>query len=378
MSIPASVIPRSDTSLVGRWWWTVDRWLLMAILVIVAFGALMTLAASPSVAERIGLDGFHFARRHAIMLIPALALMFIISLMDVRTVRRLAVLGFFLSLVAMAAVLVIGSEIKGAKRWIDLGVISLQPSEFLKPTFAVFTAWMFSLWRTERDFPGHHLATAFFALALLLLLAQPDIGQAFVLTAIFGAQYFLAGLPLAIVVALILLGIAGMVGAYFTFDHVASRIDRFLDPQSGDSYQVDRSLEAFANGGLLGTGPGEGVVKNRIPDVHADFVFAVAGEELGALVCLVVVALFAFVVLRGMARLMAERDLFVLIAGTGLFLQFGLQTLVNLGSTLRMLPTKGMTLPFVSYGGSSLLAVALTMGIALALTRKRQGTGGTA
>jgi len=377
MSAIPSLIPRSDSSLVGRWWWTVDRWLLMAILLLVSFGALMTLAASPAVAERIGLDGFHFARRHAIMLVPALLLMFAVSLMETRDVRRLAVLGFFCSLVAMAAVLVVGAEIKGARRWIDLGVISLQPSEFLKPTFAVFAAWMFTLWRTERDFPGHHLATAAFALALLLLLAQPDIGQAIVLTVIFGAQYFLAGLPMAIVVALILLGIAGMVAAYFAFDHVASRIDRFLDPQSGDSYQVDRSLEAFANGGLLGTGPGEGVVKDRIPDAHADFVFAVAGEELGAIACLMVVALFAFIVLRGMARLMAERDLFVLIAGTGLFLQFGIQTLVNLGSTLRLLPTKGMTLPFVSYGGSSLLAIALTMGIALALTRKRFGQGGT-
>lgn len=370
-----TAVPRSDTSLVGQWWWTVDRWLLLAVVIVVSFGALMTLSASPSVAERIGLDGFHFARRHMVMLVPAMIMMFLISLLDVQTIRRLALFGFLGALLLMGAVLLIGAEIKGARRWIDLGVLSLQPSEFLKPTFAVFTAWMFTLWRTEKDFPGHHIALAAFGLSLGLLLAQPDIGQAAILTAIFGGQYFLAGLPMAIVIGMVILGIAGMIGAYFAFDHVASRIDRFLDPTSGDSYQVDRSLEAFANGGLLGTGPGEGAIKNRIPDVHADFIFAVAGEELGAIACLIVVALFAFIVLRGMARLMGERDLFVLIAGTGLFLQFGLQALINMGSTLRLLPTKGMTLPFVSYGGSSLLAVALTMGMALALTRRRIGTG---
>ena len=196
------------------------------------------------------------------------------------------------------------------------------------------------------------------------------------ISAIFFGQFFLAGLPMALVVGMGALGVLGLIGAYFTFSHVASRIDRFLDPASGDSYQVDRAMEAFARGGLWGRGPGEGTVKSTIPDSHADFIFAVAGEEFGLIACLLVVSLFAFVVLRGLARMTQESNLFVLLAGAGLLIQFGLQALINMGSTLHLIPTKGMTLPFVSYGGSSLLALALGMGMLLALTRRRYGGSG--
>src|SRR3546814_573654 len=196
-----------------------------------------------------------------------------------------------------------------------------------------------------------------------MLLAQPDLGMAVIVTAVWGIQFFLAGLPMILVVGLAALGAAGLVGSYFLFSHVASRIDRFLDPSSGDSYQIDRSLEAFMNGGLWGTGPGEGTVKLYLPDAHADFIFAVAGEEFGLFWCLVLVALFAFIVLRGFFRLNDDGNLFVVLAGAGLLVQFGLPDLINMGSTLHLIPTKGMTLPFVSYGGSSLIALGIGMGM---------------
>lgn len=370
-----SALSRNDTSLFGRWWWTIDRWSLAAIGLIIGFGALMILAASPPVAERIGLDQFYFVRRHFAMLPVAIALLIGVSLMQPRTVRRLALIGLAGTIVLLIAVLLAGPEIKGARRWINLAGFSLQPSEFAKPFFAVIAGWLFAEWRRAEGFPGHIVAGALYLLVVGLLLLQPDLGQAVVLSAIFFGQFFLAGMPIAWVVGAGLFGVFGLIGAYFAFDHVASRIDRFLDPASGDSYQVNRSMEAFMNGGLLGRGPGEGTVKAFIPDAHADFVFAVAGEELGLIACLLVLLLFAFVVLRGFARVLSEQNLFVVLAASGLLAQFGIQAIINMGSTLHMIPTKGMTLPFVSYGGSSLLALAIGMGMALSLTRRRVGGG---
>jgi cell division protein FtsW len=204
---------------------------------------------------------------------------------------------------------------------------------------------------------------------------QPDLGMAFVVSAVWFTQFCMAGLSLAWAGLFALLGMVALIGAYLSFPHVASRVDRFLDPASGDSYQIDRALEAFMNGGLFGRGPGEGTVKQYIPDAHADFVFAVAGEEFGLIACLAILGLFAFVVLRGLTRLLQERNLFVLLAASGLLVQFGLQALINLASTVRLMPTKGMTLPFLSYGGSSLLALAIGMGMLLALTRHRADLG---
>ncbi len=368
-----TVFARSDTSVLGRWWWTVDRWTLAAVGALIAFGVIMALAASPAVAERIGLDYFYFARRQMVYLPIALALMFGASLLSPVGVFRVAAITLAVFALLVMATFVVGTEIKGARRWINLGVLSLQPSEFLKPAFAVVAAWLFAAARSG-DIPRANLyCIGLFALIVGLLLLQPDVGMAVVISAVWSAQFFLAGLPLYLAAGLVILGAGAMVAAYFTLHHVASRIDRFLDPASGDSYQVDRSLEAFVNGGLLGRGPGEGTVKEVLPDAHSDFVFAVAGEEFGVLVCLVIVALFAFVVLRGFARALQETDLFILIASTGLLVQFGLQAVINMGSTLRLMPTKGMTLPFVSYGGSSLIAMGLCMGFLLALTRKRVG-----
>jgi cell division protein FtsW len=364
---------RTDTSIVGRWWWTVDRWTLTALACIIGIGAVLILAASPAVATRIHLDNYHFVKRQLVMLPPTFLIMFGMSLMSPIAIRRFATIGMMIGLALLALTLVAGSEIKGARRWISAGGLSLQPSEFVKPCFAVFTAWMFSEQRKELGFPGNLIAIALYVVVLGLLLSQPDLGMAVVVSAMWFAQFFLAGLPMFLVVAFVLAGGFGLVGAYFTFPHVASRIDRFLDPASGDSFQVERSMEAFMNGGLWGRGPGEGTIKSVIPDAHADFIFAVAGEEFGLIACLIIVSLFAFVVLRGFGRLLHETNLFVLLAGTGLLVQFGLQAIINMASSLHLMPTKGMTLPFISYGGSSLLALAMGMGMLLALTRRRYG-----
>jgi cell division protein FtsW len=369
-------IARIDQSQFGRWWWTVDRWTVMALGTLCAFGCVMTLAASPAVADRIGAGSFHFVR-HQLALMPiSIAVIFAISLQSPRTIRRIAMIGLALSLLALAATFFAGSDIKGARRWISFGGISVQPSEFAKPCFAIVCAWLFAEQKNpESKIPGNIVAIALYGLVMALLLLQPDLGQAVLVTAIWFVEFYLAGLPIVIVAILVLIGAAGLYGAYEIFPHVQSRIDRFLDPAAGDHYQVTRSIEAFTNGGLWGVGPGEGTVKGYLPDAHADFVFAVAGEEFGLVVCLLIVAVFAFIVLRGFSRLMVERNLYVVLAGAGLLAQFGLQAVINMASTLQLMPTKGMTLPFISYGGSSLLALALAMGMFLSLTRRRSGDG---
>lgn len=370
-----SALTRTDTSVVGRWWWTVDHWILTAVALLIATGALLTLAASPAVADRIGLDSFHFVRRQFLLLVPAVGLILAVSLLSPRGVRRLAAAGFVISLALVAATLLGGDEVKGARRWLHLGTWSLQPSEFLKPTFAVVAAWMFAASKSSPGFPGNWVSAALLAVAVGLVLMQPDIGMVVVISAVWSAQFFMAGLPMVWVGLLALLALAAAIGAYLVFPHVAQRVDLFLNPASGDTYQVDRALEAFANGGLTGRGPGEGVIKTILPDAHTDFVFAVAGEEFGLLACLAIICLFAFVVLRGLGRLLQEGDLFVLLAGAGLLVQFGLQAVINIGVNLSLMPTKGLTLPFISYGGSSLLALSLGMGMILSLTRRRVGQG---
>ena len=366
---------RIDQSQVARWWWTVDRWSLAALGLLIGFGVVMSLAASPPVAERIGYDGLHFVRRHLAMLPLALGLMFAVSLQPPRTIRRIAVIGFAISLVLLGLTFVIGVEIKGARRWINFPGLSLQPSEFIKPTFAVVAAWLFAEQKLRPRFPGNLICIALFFLVVAMLIKQPDIGMAAVVAAVWFAQFFMAGMRLYWVAAGALAGVGGVVGAYMYLPHVRLRVDHFLDPSTGDSYQVNRSIEAFANGGLWGRGPGEGTVKDVLPDAHADFVFAVAGEEFGVVVCLAIVALFAFIVLRGFSRMSQEGSLFVLLAATGLLVQFGLQAAINMASSLHLIPTKGMTLPFLSYGGSSMLALGLGMGMMLALTRRRLGGG---
>ena len=364
---------RTDNSLVSRWWWTLDQWSIVAVALLIGFGALLTMAASPAVADRLGLDSFHFVRRQFALLPLALAVMLGTSMLSPRGVRRLALAGFGVALALLAATFIIGIEINGARRWIEFAGLSLQPSEFIKPTFAVVAGWLFAERLKDNGMAVNTAVIGLFALVVALLLLQPDFGMAVVVSAVWFVQFFLAGLPLLWVGLFVVLGFVSILFAYFLLPHVASRIDRFLDPASGDSYQMMRSMDAFMKGGVSGRGPGEGTVKAVLPDAHTDFIFAVAGEELGLFACLIIVALFAFVVLRGFSRVLQENNMFVMLAATGLLVQFGLQALVNMGSTLRLMPTKGLTLPFISYGGSSLIAIALGIGMVLALTRRRAG-----
>ena len=366
------VLSRADMSVLGRWWWTVDRWTLLAIAALIGFGYVMMLAASPAVAERIHQARSVFILKQVVFLATAALLVVTVSLLSPRGVRRVAIVGCLLALAMTALTLVAGVEIKGARRWIALPFMSLQPSEFLKPCFAVVAAWLLAEGKKPGRFPGMLAAFVVWAIIAVLLKSQPDIGMLAVLTGVFFIQLFVGGLNLMFAGALGA-GIVGFsVGAYVLFPHVRSRVTRFLDPAAGDNYQVNRALEAFGAGGLLGRGVGEGHVKDVLPDAHADFVFAVAGEEFGMIVCLLILAIFAFIVLRGLLRLLVEGDMFVVLASTGLIASFGLQAFVNMASTLHLIPTKGMTLPFVSYGGSSALAIAFGMGLLLALTRRRQ------
>lgn len=363
---------RTDKSVLSRWWWSVDRLTVAALLILSIIGIVLVTAASPSVAERLGLHPFYFVYRQLIFLIPALIAMFGISLLDQKTLWRVASLTLVTSMFLMVLAILFGQEVKGAARWISLMGISIQPSEFAKPAFAVTSAWLMARHQQKGNFPGHQLAMGLYLLVLCLLLLQPDLGMSFVMSCIWGTQVFLSGLPMILIIILIVLGAGGLFGAYLFFPHVTSRIDRFLDPAAGDNYQVQKSLDAFNNGGLLGTGPGHGQVKLTLPDAHADFIFAVAGEEFGMIAAIILILLFCFIIIRSIVRIYNSDELFVLLGTVGLLIQFSLQSLIHMGSSLQLLPAKGMTLPFISYGGSSLLSLGLGMGMLLALTRKRK------
>lgn len=366
---------RLDRSVVGRWWWTVDRWTLLAVTLLIIMGGVMVLAASPAVASRLDLDNFHFVRRQFFYLPLAFCIIFGVSLMSPLWVRRMAVILFGVCLVLTLATLLIGPEVKGAKRWLRFGSFTLQPTEFLKPAFAVVSAWMFAQQRRGDEIPGNTIAIALYLMVIALLLMQPDVGMTLVVSAVWFAQFFLAGLSIMWVVLFLGVGIVGAAAAYIFFPHVSSRVDRFLKPDGGENYQIERAMEAFQTGGFFGVGPGDGSVKRVLPDAHTDFIFAVVGEEFGVVFCLILVGLFTFIVLRGFSRLLEEKNFFVVLAAAGLLTQFGLQAIINIGVNLRLMPTKGMTLPFISYGGSSMLALAILMGMLLALSRRRAGAG---
>ncbi len=364
---------RVDTSVVGRWWWTVDRGILLAIALLITIGTILGLAASPAVANRLGLDSHHFVQRQIIYLFPAIVIMLGVSLLAPVSVRRLAAVMFLVLVPMMVLTLIVGAEIKGSRRWLRIASLTLQPSEFLKPAFIVVSAWMLAEGRSNLNFPGIRISAVLYGTVIGLLLLQPDFGQTALISVVWLVQLFIAGMPWFWVWAGGLSVMMGGFVAYSMVGHVASRINRFFDPASGDTYQIDTALNAFHTGGLFGRGPGEGVVKQVLPDAHTDFIFAVAGEEFGLFVCLFIAALFAFVVLRGISRLMRESNLFIVLAASGLLVMFGLQAMINIGVNLNLLPSKGMTLPFISYGGSSLLALAIAMGMVLAMTRNRTG-----
>lgn len=361
---------RLDRSPVAVWWRTIDRWFLAAFLSLMGLGVILSFAASPAVAERIGLDSFHFATRQIIYMIPALAAMLAVSFLTPRQVRRMAIIMLGVALVLMVAVLEFGVEVKGAHRWVSLFGVSIQPSEFLKPAFVIVCAWLFAEKARNPQVPGNLLAMGLLIVVVSLLVAQPDLGQTMLTTGTWGIMFFMAGLPWLWIIALGSLAVVGAFGAYFAFDHVAGRVDRFLTGE-GDTFQVDMGREAVINGGLFGVGPGEGTIKKMIPDAHADFVFAVAGEEYGIVMCWLILSIFAFIVLRGLNTALKEHDDFTRYAVAGLVSVFGFQSIINMGVNLQMMPAKGMTLPFISYGGSSLIAIAISMGMVLALTRKK-------
>ena len=375
-------LSRADTSPLGRWWWTVDRWTLAGVIALMGSGFFLTMAASPAVAEHLKLDAFYFVKRHAFFMLPVLGILVGVSLLSLYNIKRLTLLVYVGCLGLLLITPLFGVEIKGAKRWLSVVGFSFQPSEFVKPVLTVLVAWMLAESKKSKGFPGYLAALVMYTLVVGLLLLQPDMGMIILLTAVTFLQFFLAGLPVIWVIVAIALGAAGLMGSYFVFSHVRARVDRFLDPGSGDKftdrYQITQSLEAFVNGGMWGRGPGEGTVKSHLPDAHADFIFAVAGEEFGFILCSLIVCLFAFVVLRSLVRVMYDENLFIILAVAGLILQFGLQALINMASTLSLIPTKGMTLPFISYGGSSMMAMALNMGLVMALTRRRlEGEKGT-
>ncbi len=360
---------RNSKSLIANWWWTVDKALLIMIGLIIVIGAFLNFSASPAVANRIGVGSFHFIKRQFFFLPLAVGIMLLLSMQSLKTIRRTAVIGYVLTVIFMIFALW-GPEVKGAHRWISLGSFSLQPSEFVKPTFVVVAAWLFEGQKRYRDFPGDALSMGLFAFTLFLLLLQPDVGMSVVVTLVWAFQFFLSGLSLWIVGGMALAGIIALGGAYLVFPHVQARFQQFLASENNLSYQVKKALEAFENGNVFGVGPGEGVVKMHIPDAHTDFIFAVAAEEYGMLLCLLIVGLYAAIVIRTLMISCKDNNLFIILAASGLAASFGLQSIINMASTLHLMPTKGMTLPFISYGGSSLLGIALGMGMLLAITRK--------
>ncbi|MEO9338128.1 putative lipid II flippase FtsW [Mesorhizobium sp. SB112] len=374
------MMSRLDKSPIATWWWTIDRWFLAAFLSLMGLGIVLSFAASPAVAERIGLGSFHFATRQIIFMIPALAAMLSVSFLSPRQVRRLAIVMLSVSLVLMVAVLYIGVEVKGARRWVSMLGVSIQPSEFLKPAFVIVCAWLFSEHTRRPDIPGNLFAMILLGLVIALLVAQPDFGQTLLVLGTWGVMFFMAGMPWFWIIVLGGAGVVGGLAAYSLFPHVAGRIDRFMTGE-GDTFQVDMGRDAVIHGGWFGVGPGEGTVKRVIPDSHADFVFAVAGEEFGIILCFIIMSIFAFIVLRGLNTALKEHDDFTRYGVAGLVVVFGFQSVINMGVNLQLMPAKGMTLPFISYGGSSLIAIAISMGMVLALTRKkpekRKQFGGT-
>jgi cell division protein FtsW len=363
---------RTERGLLARWWWTVDRPLLGVLGLLALSGLIMVFASSPPVAVRLGLPSWHFVTRHLVYLAPAALLLLGCSLLSPRGVYRAAIGLLAFSVLMLVATLIIGVETNGSSRWISFGAFALQPGEFAKPALIVVGAALLA------RAPGLDNAWPVLGLGLLvmmLLLAQPDVGMALMVGAVIGVQLFVAGLPWLLVLGALLLSMVILWQAYSWFPHVAARIDRFIDPTSGDYYQVGLALKAVKSAAWFGSGPGEGRLKNQIPDAHSDFVFAVAAEEFGLIACLILIGLFTFVMLRGLKRTELVADRFALIAGAGLLAHFGLQAMVNLGVNLSMLPATGMTLPFISYGGSALCAMAIGMGMFLALTRRRLGHG---
>jgi cell division protein FtsW len=366
--------PRTDRTRMGVWWWTTDHLLLGATTILIVLGVLLSFASSPAAAARMNIgDPFHFAVRQCVFSVGATAILLSVSMMSPRGIRRSAFFIYGIAIAIMIALPLLGHHAKGATRWLEFGGFSLQPSEFMKPALIVLASWMFAEGQKGQGVPGVSIAFVLYAVAVALLLIQPDVGQTVLITIAFGAAFFMAGVPFKWIMGLGVMAMGGGISLYFAFQHVASRVKRFLSPDGADTHQVDRAQEAIAAGGLFGRGPGEGVMKRHVPDLHTDFIYSVAAEEYGLIFSLLLISLFCFIVIRGLYKSMKLSDPFEQVAAGALFVLVGQQAFINVAVNLNMIPTKGMTLPFISYGGSSMLAMGLTMGMALALTRKRPG-----
>ena len=364
-------LSRTDKSRFAEWSFTIDRALLTAFMSLVGIGLVLSLAASPAVALKKGFSTYYFVERHVVFAGLGVAVMAAVSLLSPNAIRRLAVVLLGLALAGMAAVLVMSAELNGAQRWLSIAGYSLQPSEFAKPAFVVVMAWLFAESQRRQDMPAAPIAIGLWALFAGLLVAQPDVGQTVLISMAAGVLYLLAGLPLIGAVILAVVGGAGLYLAYENFGHVHARLDRFFNPLPFENFQVDRAMQSFAEGGLFGRGPGEGTIKSILPDAHTDFIFAVIAEEYGVIACIALLGLFAFIVLKALMRAAEEPNAADRLAIQGLAIVFGLQALINTAVNIGLLPPKGMTLPFISAGGSSMLALAITAGMLLALTRRR-------
>ena len=365
------MVSRAQRTPFGEWWWTVDKLTLAAVGALMLAGVVLSLAASPPVAARLGLDPFYFVDRHMLDLVPTAAVMLAVSFLSPRQIRRVAVIVFIVSLALVALTPMFGAEIKGARRWLTVFGMNIQPSEFLKPAFVILIAWLFGESAKRPDMPANTLALMMLLTVVTLLVLEPDFGQTMLVVLVWSALFFMAGMRLVWVFGIAGIAGIGLAAAYYTVPHVARRIQHFLNPASGDTFNIDIATESFMRGGWFGRGPGEGTVKRILPESHTDFVFAVAAEEFGIALCLALVALYAFIVIRGLARAMRNDDLFVRFAAAGLAILFGTQSAINMAVNLHLIPAKGMTLPFISYGGSSMISLAYGMGMLLALTRER-------
>lgn len=363
-------LARTDRSRLSEWWWTVDRYLLVGALALIISGVVMGMAASPATAHRLDLPSFYFVQRHLVFLIPSSIAMLVVSFFRPREVLAFATVLLVVSLALVVATLFLGVEVKGARRWLDFGFFSLQPSELLKPAFVVVMAFLLSQAHGRQRLLSFGLASLLYLVTVFLLTRQPDFGQTMLVTLVTSVLLLLSGISLLWIVLLVGLGSIAAFLFYQNVPHVTSRVDRFLNPESGDTYQVDKAMEAFQAGGLLGRGMGEGAVNRVLPDAHTDFIFAVTAEEFGIWVCLLLVLIYCGIVLRGLSRAFVVHNTFIQMAISGLVALFGIQALINMAVNMKMIPAKGMTLPFISYGGTSLLSVALTIGMILALTRR--------
>ncbi|WP_332700373.1 FtsW/RodA/SpoVE family cell cycle protein [Devosia sp.] len=371
---------RAEKTPLAEWWWSIDRELLGALILLMTCGMVLSFAASPPVAERLGLSPWHFIIRHAMFCVPALIVLVGTSFLSHRQARIWGLVTLVVSLLLLWATLRFGTEVKGARRWISFAGQSIQPSEFVKPGFAVIAAWLFSESMVHKNVPGKLLATAIMLAIVFGLLLQPDIGQTALVLATWAVLLFLSGISWFIIFGLA--GAAGglLFGAYMFFPHFSRRIDTFLNPEGGgNTYQIDRALQSLLEGGWFGRGPGESIAKKLIPDAHADYVFSAAAGEFGILFCMVLVTLIAFIVIRAMMGAQRQTSLFARLAASTLAIQFAMQSGINLAVNLNLIPPKGMTLPFVSYGGTSMIAIAFGMGLMLAFTRtkpeERMATG---